>query len=405
LDPSFRAVQPMLFAVQVITAAGLMYAIPVGMVSGVLCIATVACAAAVGTLFTIADVGVNLFKLINGDQSLGQTLLNLGQSALESILLAGVGKALSAGFRGLKALYTGLRDIKMVQGSLKLAKFSQLQFDVLTWIRSCTRTGNSFAPGTPVRMADGRTEPIEDVKVGDLVLATDTRKGITEPRAVTQTITGRGDKQLVDLTVGAGQVTATANHPFWVPELRQWVDAGHLKSGQWLQTSAGTWAQIGKVAQRSGPATVHNLTVAGDHTFYVAAGKNDLLVHNSSCLNWIDLGNGSFQTPAGLIYTPGSKDGHRVLHVIAHMFPDATGTTHTVFIGTQEDVFKLIDEGYLAKDGSMIVNQFGNRITYKIPMGRPIGTQGETYLCLGLEIPDILVTAYPAGPTGNCRAI
>lgn len=403
LDPDFRAVQPLLFTVQVITAAGIMYAVPVGMVSGVLCIATVACGAALGTLFTIADVGVNLFKLINGDQSLGQTLLNLGQTALESLALAGIGKALSAGFRGLKALYTGLRDIKMAQGSIQLAKFSQLQFDVLSWIRSCTRTGNSFAPGTPVRMADGRTEPIEDVKVGDLVLAADTKKGVTEPQVVTQTITGRGDKQLVDLTVGAGRVTATANHPFWAPDLRQWVAAGHLRAGQWLQTSAGTWAQIGAVAQRSGPATVHNLTVARDHTFYVAAGANDLLVHNMSCRNWVDIGNGWFQSEAGLMYGPESKEGHRVLHVISHMFPDSTGTSHTVFIGTQEEVFALIDEGYLAKDGSMILDQVGNRITYRIPMGRTIGTRGETHLCLSLEIPDVLITAFPTTPTGTCR--
>jgi hypothetical protein len=37
---------------------------------------------------------------------------------------------------------------------------------------------------------------------------------------------------------------ATAHHPFWVPQLHRWVDATDLQSGQWLQTSAGTWVQI-----------------------------------------------------------------------------------------------------------------------------------------------------------------
>ncbi|WP_418277988.1 polymorphic toxin-type HINT domain-containing protein [Isoptericola jiangsuensis] len=78
-------------------------------------------------------------------------------------------------------------------------------------------------------------------------------------------------------------MVATAEHPFWVPERREWVDAIDLRAGEWLQTAAGTWVQVGAVDVQRRAATVHNLTVAVDHTYYVLAGNQPVLVHNDSC--------------------------------------------------------------------------------------------------------------------------
>ena len=75
-------------------------------------------------------------------------------------------------------------------------------------------------------------------------------------------------------------IIATDEHPFWVPDLRVWVDAVDLAPGTWLQTSSGTWVQVSAVQAWTQPARVHNLTVQGVHTFYVAAGGLDLLNHN-----------------------------------------------------------------------------------------------------------------------------
>jgi RHS repeat-associated protein len=80
---------------------------------------------------------------------------------------------------------------------------------------------NSFVPGTLVRMADGSDKPIEQLQVGDRVLATDTGSGRTEARTVVETILGQGDKNLVELTVdvdgprgdATGVIVATAAHP------------------------------------------------------------------------------------------------------------------------------------------------------------------------------------------------
>ncbi|MEU1734843.1 polymorphic toxin-type HINT domain-containing protein [Streptosporangium sp. NPDC020145] len=156
----------------------------------------------------------------------------------------------------------------------------------------------SFVPGTEVLMADGTRKPIEDVKVGDEVLATDPETGKTEARPVIALITGEDDKNLVQITVDTdgkegnktGLVIATEIHPFWVPELHRWVDARDLTPGMSLRTSAGTYVQISAIKKWSAYQRVHNLTVADLHTYYVVAGAAPILVHNSGPCENIALG-------------------------------------------------------------------------------------------------------------------
>lgn len=151
---------------------------------------------------------------------------------------------------------------------------------------------NSFTPETKVLLADGSTKAIKDLKPGDKVLATDPETGKTEPKTVDATIKGQGAKQLVKVTIdvdGAkgtktSEVTATDGHPFWVPELREWIDATDLKAGQWLQTGAGTRVQVTALERWTAASTsVHNLTVGDFHTYYVLAGSTPVLVHNANC--------------------------------------------------------------------------------------------------------------------------
>ena len=152
---------------------------------------------------------------------------------------------------------------------------------------------NSFAPGTPVAMADGTEVPIEDVVVGDEVLATDPETGATTAKPVTALITGEGQKSLVTLTVdtdgaagdATGTLVATAGHPFWVDDQGRWVDAGDLRPGDEVTTPAGADVPVVAVRAWTAHERVHNLTVAGVHTYYVAAGSVPVLVHNanSSC--------------------------------------------------------------------------------------------------------------------------
>ncbi|WP_306324599.1 ricin-type beta-trefoil lectin domain protein [Streptomyces venezuelae] len=152
--------------------------------------------------------------------------------------------------------------------------------------------GNSFEPGTKVLMADGSTKSIEDIQVGDEVLAGDPESDLAQPEIVTGEIKGQGVKHLVKVTIytdgkagsATAEVTATDGHPFWVPELGRWVDATDLTPGQWLRTGAGTYVQVASIERWTAQsATVHNLTVADLHTYYVLAGATPVLVHNSNC--------------------------------------------------------------------------------------------------------------------------
>ncbi|MGW5779834.1 polymorphic toxin-type HINT domain-containing protein [Streptomyces sp. NPDC003863] len=147
---------------------------------------------------------------------------------------------------------------------------------------------NSFVPGTKVLMADGSVKPIEEVEVGDKVLAGDPKDGSSHAETVTAEIKGEGRKQLVKINAYAGdrpvQITATAGHPFWLPETREWVEAGELKSGQWLRINAGGHVKVVEVKRWvSLNAKVYNLSVSNLHTYYVLAGEIPVLVHNSSC--------------------------------------------------------------------------------------------------------------------------
>lgn len=79
-------------------------------------------------------------------------------------------------------------------------------------------------------MADGSSKPIEQIKLGDQVLATDPEAGASRGQDVVRTIVGDGSKNLVELTVDgqAEKIVATDGHRFWLPALNGWVRADQL---------------------------------------------------------------------------------------------------------------------------------------------------------------------------------
>ncbi|GGT30330.1 MULTISPECIES: polymorphic toxin-type HINT domain-containing protein [Streptomyces] len=147
---------------------------------------------------------------------------------------------------------------------------------------------NSFPAGTPVLMADGAARPIEQVRPGDAVLATDPESGVTSPRPVEATIHTPDDIDFTGITLsadaGRGTLTSTDHHPFWSENRRQWTDAADLNSGDTLRTSDGAAVAIEKVVHWKELRGAYNLTVNGLHTYYVLAGATPVLVHNSNGL-------------------------------------------------------------------------------------------------------------------------
>ncbi|GLZ09973.1 hypothetical protein Acsp04_02080 [Actinomadura sp. NBRC 104425] len=157
-------------------------------------------------------------------------------------------------------------------------------------LEACKRkkSGNSFLPGTPVLMADGTRKPIERVRVGDMVWASDPMTGRSGPRRVTARIVGSGPKDLVNLTVDldgslggpTARITATANHPFWVTGVDDWISADGLAFGDVLGAAGGGRAMVVDSSHRRRDETVYNLTVEDLHTYFIGLGSADLLVHN-----------------------------------------------------------------------------------------------------------------------------
>ncbi|MEV4348791.1 DNRLRE domain-containing protein [Actinoplanes sp. NPDC049596] len=170
--------------------------------------------------------------------------------------------------------------------------------------------GNSFLPGTAVLLADGSQKAIENVTLGDKVLASDPENGDTEGRPVIRRITGNGTKHLVDVTIdtdgdkgdATATVTATAGHPFWVDERGDWIDAGDLQPGDTVTTPAGKHLAVVATHAYQKVQRVYNLTVDGIHTYYVLAGTKPVLVHN-----------------CGSNFAPGKAQSHYDKHVLGKM--------------------------------------------------------------------------------------
>ncbi|MEU9092829.1 polymorphic toxin-type HINT domain-containing protein [Streptomyces sp. NPDC048428] len=145
-----------------------------------------------------------------------------------------------------------------------------------------------FPAGTRVLLADKSSKDIQDVKPGDRVLATDPETGETAPREVTRLIITEDDKHFNELTIqtqdGSKSLTATYEHPFWVPSLGAWVEARNLTAGTDLRTPDGTTVSVTANRAYSKRARTYNLTVDDLHTYYVLAGETPVLVHNSNCL-------------------------------------------------------------------------------------------------------------------------
>ncbi|GAB1510927.1 RHS repeat-associated core domain-containing protein [Actinophytocola sp. KF-1] len=150
-------------------------------------------------------------------------------------------------------------------------------------VASCVKS-NSFTGGTRVRMADGSTKRIDEVRPGERVLATDPTTGRTEAQRVTGVIVGNGPKDLVEITTGTGKLTATQGHPMWVANLGRWVEAGDLAPGYRFETADHRSATVVRTREWSEHRQVYNLTVDRLHTYYVVVGGSDLLTHNDDPL-------------------------------------------------------------------------------------------------------------------------
>ena len=213
--------------------------------------------------------------------------LEMGVTAAAQLIGAGVG--VRAGFKvGRTACRIGTA---IERAAPKAARADGFVSKVVTKLKAAC---NSFEADTPVVMGDGTSDPIIDVAVGDLVLATDPVTGATAAQPVTDLIRYETRHTWVDLTIltetGAESISATDLHPFyvdrtiWLPSGGtlapggEWVTAGDLHVGDALTTLDGGTAIIAATASRVETGWAYNLTIADTHTYYV--GETPVLVHN-----------------------------------------------------------------------------------------------------------------------------
>ncbi|MPZ78938.1 MAG: hypothetical protein GEV28_00440 [Actinophytocola sp.] len=136
-------------------------------------------------------------------------------------------------------------------------------------------------------MTDGTSKPIEDVEVGDEVLATDPATGQSDAHEVVATIVGHGWKNVVELTFDVDGVdgsrtatlAATDHHVLWADDLGGWVAAGDLPVGSNLRGLDGD-VELRALARHVRNQEVYNLTVSGVHTYYVLSGPVPVLARN-----------------------------------------------------------------------------------------------------------------------------
>ncbi|MCG3266591.1 hypothetical protein [Yoonia sp. I 8.24] len=99
-----------------------------------------------------------------------------------------------------------------------------------------------------------------------------------------------------------------------------------------------------------------------------------------------------FESPGGLVYGPGSQHGDRLTHVLDHTQPNPNKTTHTVFNESGDRALALVDEAWTTRG----IPVPGDPGAYVVPMGRVVGTAGETNIRVIVKPgTSEIISAYP----------
>ena len=128
--------------------------------------------------------------------------------------------------------------------------------------------------GTLVRTQAG-LRPIEQIAVGDRVLAQDVETGELAYKLVRAT-TVRPPTAMRQVSIGSESFISTMGHLYWVED-KGWRMARNLEVGDRLHTVAGMLSI--EALEDAGDATAYNLIVDDFDTYFV--GKHSVLVHDN----------------------------------------------------------------------------------------------------------------------------
>jgi hypothetical protein len=135
----------------------------------------------------------------------------------------------------------------------------------------CDCGGSCLLAGTEITMADGSKKPIEEIAVGDVVLAYDEKSGEMKPDRV-KTVYEPADSP--GYLVINGSLQLTMIHPVLTPD--GFKEIGKLKVGDRLVGADQKEIEIASIERKGDHVTVYNFHTNPYQT-YVA---NGVIVHN-----------------------------------------------------------------------------------------------------------------------------
>ncbi len=148
-----------------------------------------------------------------------------------------------------------------------------------------TRACQCFEAGTEVWTENG-VRNIEDLEVGDRVLARDDATGETTYRPIVELIRNQ-DRPIWEVTVelddGSTEVIATTDEHPWRTTDGRWVETDDLSLGFELVTAEGLPVEVVSVIATDRLSDTYNFEVEGFHTYFV--GEAGVWVHNV-CRSW-----------------------------------------------------------------------------------------------------------------------
>ncbi|WP_379147446.1 polymorphic toxin-type HINT domain-containing protein [Paenibacillus sp. sgz500992] len=152
-------------------------------------------------------------------------------------------------------------------GNAEKQAIKQGSKELTSVVRLVKNPCNCFTAGTKVQTDEGE-KPIEEIEVGDKVLAKDDETGEMAYKEV-EWLFQRDVEETYNITVGDEVITTTDEHPFWIVG-KGWVEAQHLVVGYVLTTSDGKELAIEKIEVKKEHKTVYNFMVKDFHTYFVS---------------------------------------------------------------------------------------------------------------------------------------
>ncbi|GFN32160.1 hypothetical protein PCURB6_24200 [Paenibacillus curdlanolyticus] len=134
---------------------------------------------------------------------------------------------------------------------------------------------NCFTAGTKVLTDEGE-KPIEEIEVGDRVLAKSDETGEVAYKEVVGLFQKQAD-EIYYVHLGDEIIEVTGEHPFWL-DGKGWTLVKDLKVGDLLVSSDGSKLAIDKIEKEPREATVYNFEVADFSSYFVS--NLGIWVHN-----------------------------------------------------------------------------------------------------------------------------